>query len=57
MLERQSKYKTYLNDILSGRVNHGNYIKLLCQQIESDLKNDSLDYYFDFETVAPFSRL
>lgn len=56
MLERQSKYKTYLNDILSGRVNHGNYIKLLCQQMESDLKNDSLDYYFDFETADKYIK-
>lgn len=41
-----TKGEKYINDILSGKVNHGEWIKTICQQHVSDLEN-SKDWYFD----------
>lgn len=56
MFKQSSKYKTYLENILTGKVNHGKHIKMLCEQIKADLDNTDLPYYFDYETADKFIR-
>ena len=41
-----TKGERYINDILSGKINHGEWIRTICQQHINDLEN-SQDWYFD----------
>ena len=50
------KYYQYLNNILSGKVNHGKHIKVLCESIKRDL-DFSEDYFFDEEQASKYIRL
>ncbi len=54
MFKTQSKYKIYLESILNGKVNHGKHIKMLCEQIDTELKNEDSEFYFDYETADKF---
>lgn len=40
-----TKGEKYINDILSGNINHGEWIKLLCEQHYKDLQGSDLWYY------------
>jgi phage terminase large subunit-like protein len=37
-------YYQYSEDVLSGKIVAGNYIKLACKRFECDLKRDDLDF-------------
>ena len=50
------KYEIYLNDVLTGKVNHGKHIKLICQQIKNDLGDKDSQFYFDYETADKYIK-
>ena len=56
MLMQQEKHKIYLDSILSGKINHGKHIRLLCEQLQTDVNNHKCEYYFDEETALKYIR-
>jgi phage terminase large subunit-like protein len=56
MLEQQSKYRQYLDDILTKKLNHGSLIHKLCENLKTDLENESCEFYFDYETANKYIK-
>lgn len=56
MFKQSSKYKSYLENILTNKVNHGKHIKMLCEQIKSELDNEDSPYYFDYAVADRYLK-
>jgi len=50
-----TKSERYIQNILTSKVNHGKYIKFLCEQHENDLVKSKL-YYFDADEANKYIR-
>ena len=51
-----TKGERYINNILSGKVNHGKWLKKLCQRLTNDLNNPDCEFYFDSETANKYVK-
>src|SRR5574343_56895 len=50
------KHESYLKSIISGKVNHGKHIRMLCEQLHREMHDDNFEYYFDEETALKYIR-
>ena len=42
-----NKHQLYIDKVLNGEINHGKHIKKLCENVQNDLNNEDLEYFFD----------
>lgn len=43
----QQKHHRYISNIISGKVNHGKHIRLLCEKLSKEIIDDDCQFYFD----------